>query len=85
MYSDNYLDRVDIVGNDNELSGLLLDQGGDGVDSVPDDGGSLGGGVTLAGGSGLSALTKALLLLLLRLGTVLVQQTEKLSGWKRKK
>ena len=75
-----YLDGVDVVGDDDELRGLLLDEGGDGVDAVPDDSRLLGGGVALAGGAGLGALAKALLLRLLRLRAVLVQELEQLGS-----
>ena len=48
---------------------------------MPEDGGPLGGGVTLAGSAGLGALTEALLAGLLGLGAVLVQELEQLSGY----
>ena len=75
-----YLDGVDIVSDADELGLLLLDEGGHGVDSMPEDGGPLGGGVALACGAGLGALTEALLAGLLGLGTVLVQKLEQLGG-----
>ena len=43
-----HLDRVNVVGDDDKLRLLLLDEGGDGVDAVPDHGGPLGGRVLLA-------------------------------------
>jgi hypothetical protein len=79
-----YLNRVDIVGDANERGLFLLDQSGDGVDTVVHDGGTLGRGVLLASGAGLGTSTKTLFLLLLGLGTVLVQELEQLSGYRRK-
>ena len=43
-----HLNGVDIVGDNHELSFLLLDEGGHSVDAVSHHGGSLAGGVLLA-------------------------------------
>ena len=75
-----YLDRVDIVSDDHELSLLLLDESGDGVDAVPHHGGPLGGSVLLPLSPGGSSLPQPLLLGLLGLGPVFVQQLEQLGG-----
>ena len=61
---------------------LLLNESGDGVDSVSDHGSSLAGGVILALGPGGGPLPQPLLLGVLGLGPVLVQQLEQLGGWK---
>ena len=42
-----YLQRINIVCDDDELSLLLFDEGGHGVDSVANNGGPLGGGILL--------------------------------------
>ena len=76
----SHLDGIDIVGDDHQTGFLLLHECGDGVDAVPDDGGALGGLVLLAGGARLGPFAEALLALLLRLGTVLVQQLKELGG-----
>jgi len=79
----NDLNRIDITGNDNQLRFLLFDEGGDGVDSVTDNGwplGSLGLLVLAVLGLLLSALAKAVCLLLLGLWAVLVQKLEQLGG-----
>ncbi len=76
----SHLDGVYVVGDDDEAGLLLLDERGDGVDPVADDGRALGGRVLLALSAGLGALAKALLLLLLGLGAVLVQELEQLGG-----
>jgi hypothetical protein len=80
-----YLNGVNIVGDDNELSFLLLDQGRDGVDSVTEGNRALGGSVLLAGCAGLGPGLESGLAVLLSLGTVLVQKAEKLSSCKTKK
>ena len=41
------LNGVNVVGNNDELGLLLLDEGGDSVDAVAHNGGPLGGGVSL--------------------------------------
>ena len=75
-----YLDGIDVVGDADELSLLLLNERGHRVDAVADDGRALGGGITLAIRASLCALAEALLLLLLRLRPVLVEELEQLSG-----
>ena len=75
-----YLNGVNIVGNDNKLGFLLLNQGGDCVGSVAESKGALGWGVFLACGTGFSARLKTSLPVLLGLWPVLVQKTEKLGG-----
>jgi hypothetical protein len=75
-----HLNGVDIVSDADELGLLLLYEGGDGVDPVADDGRTLSGRVSLALCAGLCALAEALLLLLLGLGTVLVQKLEQLGS-----
>jgi len=77
-----YLNGVDIIGDNDKLSFLLLNQGGDGVHTVADGESPLGGGVLLTGSASLSTGLEASLLVLLGLGPVLVQQTEQLSGCK---
>jgi len=79
----NDLNGIDITGNDNQLRFLLLDEGGDGVDSVADNWwplGSLGFFVLAVLGLLLSTLTETTGLLLLSLWTVLVQKLEQLGG-----
>ena len=76
----NYLNGVNIVGDDNKLSFLLLNQGGDGVGSVAESEGTLGWGIFLAGGTSFSASLETSLPVLLGLWTVLVQKTEQLGG-----
>ena len=75
-----YLNGVHVIGDDHELGLLLLDEGGDGVDSVSHDGSPLAGSVLLALGAGGGALPQPLLLGLLGLGPVLVHQLEQLGG-----
>ena len=75
-----YLNGVNIVGNDNKLGFLLLNQGGDCVGSVTESKGALGWGVFLACSTGFSASLKTSLPVLLGLWPVLVQKTEKLGG-----
>ena len=65
----SYLDGVDVVDKDDELSLLLFDQGGDGVDALPDHV-HLDEGPSLAVGAGLKALTQPLLLVELVLRSV---------------
>ena len=80
VWNGIYLDGIDVVGDADQLGLLFLNEGGHRVDAVADDGRALGGGVTLAVRASLSALTEALLLLLLRLRPVLVEELEQLSG-----
>ena len=47
LMQDAYLNWVDIVGNGNQLSLFLLNEGGHGVDAVSDGNLALGGCVTL--------------------------------------
>ena len=68
-----YLYGINIIGDDNQLGFLLLNQGGDGIDGVSHHGSSLAGGVVLALGPGGGSLSQPLLLGVLGLGSVLVQ------------
>lgn len=80
---DNELYGVNVVGNDNELSLLGLDEGNNVVETVLGEDGLLG-----VGSGGLVTLLLSLLglgketslLLLGRLGLVLVEELEELSG-----
>ena len=75
-----YLDGIDIVGDDHKLCLLLFHQGGDSVDSMPQDRGPLGGLVLLTLGSCGCTLPQPLFLGLTSLGAVLVHQLEKLGS-----
>ncbi len=75
-----YLNGVNIVSNDDKLRFLLLDKGGDGVDTVADGWRPLGGRILLAGGASLSSGLQTSPSVLLRLGSVFFQETEELSG-----
>ena len=75
-----YLNGVNIIGDDDQLGLLLLNQGSDSVHTVADGESPLGGGVLLAGSASLSPGLETSLLVLLGLGPVLVQQTEELSS-----
>jgi len=44
----SHLNRIDVVGNDDQLSFLLLDERGDGVHAMPGHRGPLGGLISLA-------------------------------------
>ena len=72
---DNSLDGVDVVGNDNELGLVLLDEGGNVVKTELDVHGLGGLGIL-----GLSSSLKAELLLLARLGRVLSEELEELGS-----
>merc|ERR1719188_2951248 len=76
----NQLNGIHIIGDDHQLSFLLLNESGDGVDSVSHHGSSLAGGVILALGPGGGPLPQSLLLGVLGLGPVLIQQLEQLGG-----
>ena len=75
-----YLQRIDIMSDHHKLGFLLLDEGSHGVDSRPDHGGTLGGGIVSALGTLLSTGLQSLLLLLLGLRPVFVQKTEQLGS-----
>jgi len=77
---DNDLDGVDVVGDDDQGSLLLLDGGGDAVDT--DGQGSLSGvsGVSLAGSLGLSSSQKSCLLLGSVFWSVLLGELEERGG-----
>lgn len=77
--SPTYLDGIDVVGDADERSLFLLNEGCDGVNPVSKNGSPLGGGVLFALGPGLGSGPQTLLLLLFGLGTVLVQKAEQLS------
>jgi len=77
---DDEFDRVDIVGDDNEVRLLVLDQRNDVVQSRLDEEGLLRLVRLLAIGEVGSLGLEANLLLLLRLSLVLVEETEELSG-----
>jgi len=77
---DDEFDRVDIVGDDDEVGLLVLDEGDDVVQSRLDEEGLLGLIGLLSVGEVGSLGLEANLLLLLRLSLVLVEETEELSG-----
>lgn len=80
---DDQLDRVDVVGNDDQRSLLGLDEGDTVVQTVLGEQGLLrvlGGGLVTLGGLGLGLLEETSLLLLLGLGLVLVQELEELGS-----
>ena len=80
---DDQLDRVDVVGNDDQRSLLGLDEGDTVVQPVLGEQGLLrvlGGGLFTLGGLGLGLLEETGLLLLLGLGLVLVQELEELGS-----
>ena len=74
----NYFDWVDIVGNDNELSLLLLDECHDSVDTGANNEWTLGWRVLLAGSSLGGSFNQTSSAILLGLWSVLVQQLEQL-------
>jgi len=74
------LDGVNIVGNDNQLGTVGLNERSDVVDSRDDGKGALDSVQRLSLGLGVSELGKALFLLELGLGAVLVEQAEQLKG-----
>merc|ERR1712241_926586 len=76
----NELNGVDVVGDDDELSFLLLDEPGHVVDSLTDHGSALGGSILLSSGTSFSASNQPLLLSLAGLGAVLVHKLEQLGG-----
>ena len=77
---DDNLDGVDIVGNDDQLSLLLLNKADDLVDARSQAGGSLGWGVWLASCAGLGAGYQTRLLFGLALWGVLLSELEELGG-----
>ena len=77
-----YLNGIDVIGDHNQLSFLLLNEGGDGVDTMTDNGSTLGGGILLASSASLGSLAKPGLLVLLGLRPVVVQELEQLGGCK---
>jgi len=77
---DNDLDGVDIVGDDDELSLLLLNEVDDLVDAGSEAGRSLGGGVWLASGACLGSGHQSCLFLGLALWGVFLGELEQLSG-----
>lgn len=80
---DNELNGVNVVGNDNELSLLGLDEGNDVVETVLGEDGLLGvgrGGLVTLLLSLLGLSKETSLLLLGRFGLVLVEELEELSG-----
>jgi len=77
----NKLQRIDVIGNDDELGFLLLHEGGHGVDAVTNHRGPLGRSILLSLSLGDSASPQPLLLGLLVLRTILVQQLEQLGGF----
>merc|ERR1719297_446578 len=76
----DHLNGIHIIGDDHQLSFLLLNEGGDGVDAVSHDWSSLARGVILALSSSGSTLPQPLLLGVLGLGSVLVQQLAQLGS-----
>jgi hypothetical protein len=78
---DNELDGVDIVGNEDEVGLLVLNQRDNMVETVLHNVGLLGDVLlVLAGGDSLGLLGESLLLLLLSLGSVLVEELEGLGS-----
>lgn len=75
-----YLNGINIVGNHNELGFLLLNQGGDSVDTLADNIRALGRGISLSLGTSLGPIPQPLLLGLFALRAVLVQKLQQLSG-----
>lgn len=78
---DIYLNGINVVGNDDQLSTVGLDELGDMVDSRNDGLGALDGVKSLTLGLSLSQLGQTLLLLQGSLGPVLVQQFEEGDSW----
>lgn len=79
MLTSIYLNGIYIMGNDDQLCLLFLNQRGDVINSLTNNERPLGGGISLSGSASLGAGTKPLLLGLLALRAVLVQQFEQLS------
>jgi len=77
---NDQLDGVNVMGDDDELSFFLLNQGSDGVNSLTDNIGALGGCIGLSTGTSLGTGTQSHLLGLFAFRTVLVHQFEHLSG-----
>lgn len=78
---DNQLDRVDVVGDEDKRSLLVLDQANDVVETVLDVVGLLADVLLLlALGDGGGLAVQTLLLLNLALGAVLVEELEGLGG-----
>lgn len=82
---DDELDGVNVVGDDDEVGLLGLDEGDDVVESVLDKVGLLVGrllldGLVTGGNLGLGLRQESSLLLLLGLGLVLVEEGEELGG-----
>ena len=80
-----HLNWLDITGDGDEFGPLLLDEGCDGVDSVPHDVGPLGLLSLAALSLSLSLSAQTLGLLLLGLGPVLVEKLEQVGGCKMKR
>lgn len=70
------------MGNDNKLSLLLLNKGGDSVDTLTNNQGALGRSISFALSTLLGTSPEPLLLGKLALRSVLVKQLEHLSGCK---
>lgn len=75
------LHGVDIVGDDDQLGLLLLDEASDVVDAVADDGSALAVLSLVASGGSLCSLGQALLLLRLGLRAVTLAQAEELGSY----
>lgn len=78
---DDNLHGVDIVGDDDQLGLLLLDEPSDVVDAVAENGGALAVVSLGAAGVGLGSLGQALLLLRLGLRAVTLAQAEELGSY----
>jgi len=76
----NELNGVNIISDNDQLGLFLLNQGGNGINTMVYHGLPLGRLVVLTLGAGLSASFQALLALLLGLGTVIVQKSEQLQS-----
>lgn len=79
-HPDNQLNGLNVVGNQNQLSLLGLNQGSDVVKTELGNDGLLVGGSLLTLGLGSGNLLQAILLLNLALGLVLGEETEDLGG-----
>jgi len=76
---EDELDRIDIIGDNNQASFLVLDQSDDVVQAVLDNDGFLGSHL-LAGDLGLGGVNQTTFLLDLGLGPVLIGQFKELRG-----
>ena len=80
-----YLNRIDIIGDDDQLCLLLLNKSSYGVGTMPYNGLFLSGSVLLASSTSLCPLFQAFFLLLLALGTIIVHESKQISSCDEKK